>query len=733
MNGEKYEESGNDQTQNFTYSQLRNPQSETIHQSYLADDLMLLHELRVQQLETEMQNEELRRDRFQTEEFHKKYFDLFELAPYGYFTLNDAGIIQEVNLTGATLLGINRSTLLNRLFSNFILPEDQEIFRYCYSVLIDTKERQVCEAKVFRLDGQKTYLRLALFFTVKDDKFQILIAMTDITFLREIENAQSFLLGCSWAKSGKDFFEALAEYLGKTLGMDYVSIDKFVDSGQNAQTVAIYFDGHFEKNVHYAIKDTPCSKAIGKSVCCFPNGVRQLFPNDLALQQMVAESYTGITLWGTEGRPIGLISIIGRKPLINSLLTVAVLKQVSIRAACELEHRQLEEEIIKSRDQLEIIVRERTLDLQKTNEQLRNEIDIRKQQEQSLRLAEEKYRTLADFTYDCETWFGPDGKFIYVSPSFYSITGYTVEELMNDPALLMKIAHPDYREILEKHSEDTMNELIDDCSFDFRINRSTGEERWIGHSCKSVFNAEGKFLGQRGSNRDITDRKNTENILIESQKQLRALTHRIDAIAEEERTNIAREIHDELGHLLTAVKFDIEGLINKSELPVEFVKSELSSVISMVDALTDTVRKIASDLRPSILDHFGLFPAIEWQIKQLQKRSKICCEYHFSEMDIIFDKKETTIIFRIVQEILTNVARHSKASKVIISLNMKDDLFTLTATDNGIGFELNESTEAVAFGLMGMRERALSIGGEIKIESAMGNGTTVILLLLKND
>ena len=733
MKREKSDESNNDQIQNFTYSQLGNPQYEPVHQSQLVDDLKLLHELQVQQLEMEMQNEELLKDRFQIEIFHKKHLDLFEFAPYGYFTLDDAGFIREVNLTGASLLGINRSALINRLFSNIILPEDLEIFGCCYSVLIETKERQVCEVRILRSDGQKLHLSLALSLAEKEDQFQILIAMSDVTLLREIENAQSFLLGCSWAKSGKDFFEALAEYLGKTLGMDYVCIDKLVDSGLNAQTVAIYFDGHFEENVHYTLKDTPCSKAVGKSVCCFPTGVRQLFPNDLVLQQMVAESYTGITLWGTQGRPIGLIAIIGRKPLINTLMAVTVLKQVSIRAAGELEHRQLEEDIIKSRDKLEVLVQERTIELQKTNELLRNEIYLRIQQEQSLVLAEEKYRTVADFTYDWETWLGTDGKYIYVSPSCYIITGYTDEEFMNDPGLFFKIAHPEDRDIVEKHFHEELSSSNSMWSLDFRIITRNGEERWIGHNCQPVYNSNGKWIGQRGSNRDITDRKKAENILIESQKQLRALTQRIDEIAEEERTYIAREIHDELGHLLTAVKFDIEGLINKSELPVEFIKSELSSVLSMVDALADTVRKIASELRPGILDHFGLLPAIEWQIKQLQKRTKIQCEYHFSEMDITFDKKETTIIFRIMQEILTNVARHSKASKVVVSLNKKDDLFTLTAADNGIGFELNESTEAVAFGLIGMRERALSIGGEIKIESTIGVGTTVTFLLMKID
>jgi PAS domain S-box-containing protein len=678
-----------------------------------------------------MQNEELRADQLKLEALNNRYSELFEFAPLGYIILNQSGSILEINLKGATFLEINRGELINKVFVKFIHPQDRQIFLYCLSGLIETGNHQVCELRLSERDNQQLYISLALSIVENRDEFQILIAMTDITLQKQIEDTQSFLLGYSWSKSGKDFFEALAQYLGKALGMDYVCIDRLIEDGLEAQTVAVYFDGHYEENVRYTLNDTPCGKVVGQMVCSFPSRVRHLFPKDLVLREMVAESYVGITLWGSEGRPIGLIAVVGRKPLIDQRLAVGVLKEVAIRAAGELEHRQLEDKIIKSRDELELQVKERTAELQKTNELLRNEIDLRKQQERSLVLAEEKYRTVADFTYDWETWLGPDGKFIYVSPAFCSTTGYTVEELMNDPALLVKITHPDDRELIKRHFKAALNESIGDCSFDFRIFTLNGELRWIGHCCKSVFNAENKFLGQRGSNRDITEQKKGESILIESQKQLRALTQRIDAIAEEERTNIAREIHDELGHLLTAIKFDVEGLINKPDLSIAFVKSELRDMISMIDALIDTVRKIASELRPGILDHLGLFPAIEWQIRQLQKRSKIGCEYKHHEMDITFDKNETNIIYRIMQEILTNVARHSKANKLSVSLSKKDDLFILTATDNGIGFELTESKNEVSFGLMGMRERAMSIGGEIKIESAPGKGTTVTLVLNK--
>jgi two-component system, NarL family, sensor histidine kinase UhpB len=549
--------------------------------------------------------------------------------------------------------------------------------------------------------------------------------------LRQIEDIQSFLLGYNWLRSGKDYFESLAEYLANTLGMDYVCIDRLLGEGLEAKTVAVYFDGRFDDNVSYALQDTPCGIVVEQMVCCYPAGVRHLFPQDVVLQEMAAESYAGITLYGSSGKPIGLIAVIGRKPIANQDFTKILLKMVSLQASSELEHRQIHEVIINSRDELEELVNKRTSELQKTNEALKKEIQLREQKEKSLLLAEEKYRTVADFTYDWETWVGPDGKFIYVSPSCYKITGYTVEEMMKDPSLVVKITHPDDQEFVSKHYFESIQGKVSECRIDFRIITHEGEERWIGHSCQPVFDVNGKWIGQRGSNRDITERKKTESVLRASQIQLRALTQRMDAIAEEERTRIAREIHDELGHLLTALKLDIEMLIGKSGLSGEHLKNELVSMSGILDSLIDSIRKIATELRPGILDHLGLCPAIEWQIEHFQKRTNINCEYSFSVNDITFNKNETTIIYRIHQEILTNIARHSKADKVSATFCKENGRVILSVADNGVGFEADESLLPKSLGLMGMRERALTIGGELNIESTVGKGTTVTLILNK--
>lgn len=175
-----------------------------------------------------------------------------------------------------------------------------------------------------------------------DEGCRAVVTHLDITERKRAEDALRFLVQCSVAP-GADFFRDLARYMGQSLGMDYVCIDWLDEGLLTAHTLAIYFDGQFEDNISYTLKDTPCGQVVEQTTCCFPEHVRQLFPNDPVLQQMSAESYAGTTLWGSQGRPIGLIAMIGRQPLAAPGLATSILQLVGVRAAGELERRQSEE------------------------------------------------------------------------------------------------------------------------------------------------------------------------------------------------------------------------------------------------------------------------------------------------------------------------------------------------------------------------------------------------------
>lgn len=179
----------------------------------------------------------------------------------------------------------------------------------------------------------------------------------DITESKLIEDTQVFLAQCGRIASGEDFFESLARYLGRNLGMEYVCIDRLEEDNLSARTLAIYFDGKFEDNLTYTLKDTPCGEVVEKEICCFPEGVRHLFPKDEVLQEMKAESYVGTILWGSKGQPIGLIAVIGLQPLANRHLAESVLQLVAVRAAGELERKWVEDELRENRSRLDLALR----------------------------------------------------------------------------------------------------------------------------------------------------------------------------------------------------------------------------------------------------------------------------------------------------------------------------------------------------------------------------------------
>ena len=198
------------------------------------------------------------------------------------------------------------------------------------------------------VEALKMWFSISVFSPQKEH----FVAVFDVITERKLlEETQSFLLQRGYPD--EDFFASLARYLAQSLAMDYVCIDRLLGDRLTAQTVAIYFDGKFEDNVEYALKDTPCGDVVGKTICCFPRDVRHLFPQDVVLQEMVAESYVGTTLWSSKGQPIGLIAVLSRKPLVNPRLAESILKLVAVRAAGELERRQAEEELKERTHQLE--------------------------------------------------------------------------------------------------------------------------------------------------------------------------------------------------------------------------------------------------------------------------------------------------------------------------------------------------------------------------------------------
>ena len=208
-------------------------------------------------------------------------------------------------------------------------------------------------------------------------------------------------------------------------------------------------------------------------------------------------------------------------------------------------------------------------------------------------------------------------------------------------------------------------------------------------------------------------------------EQLRSLAGYLQNVREEEQTRIAREIHDELGQLLTTLKMSIGIAGNKMESSVDEAKAYLKEAMQLADNTLKTVRRIAAGLRPSILDDMGLIAALEWQSNEFEKNNPVRITFRSQVEDIPLEKNIATHLYRIYQEALTNIARHSEATTVITTITMEEDRLTLTIADNGIGYDPNEVKAKKTLGLLGMNERALLIKGELSAESKPGKGTTV--------
>ncbi len=254
--------------------------------------------------------------------------------------------------------------------------------------------------------------------------------------------------------------------------------------------------------------------------------------------------------------------------------------------------------------------------------------------------------------------------------------------------------------------------------------RLDGDPVWVEGDYICLHAPDGRIIGHFGIQRDITARRRHDDEVRRSREELRALAARLQSVREDERTRISREVHDELGQALTGLRLDLSWLKGRLKDRPELADRVQSAVVR-IDGTIDTVRRIATELRPSVLDHLGLVAAVEWQAQEFEERTGITVRLELSSAHPAVDDVRATTVFRILQESLTNVARHAGAGHVNIALALGPDAVTLRVSDDGRGISEAERTALHSLGLVGIRERAIACGGECTIEGRMGAGTTV--------
>jgi PAS domain S-box-containing protein len=356
------------------------------------------------------------------------------------------------------------------------------------------------------------------------------------------------------------------------------------------------------------------------------------------------------------------------------------------------------------------------------------DVSERQRAQQALQESEERFRLLVEGVQDYAVFMlDPAGRVTSWNTGAERLLGYRPEEIQGAP--LSRFSTP--RDIRRGRP-----------ARDLQLARACGraeDEGWRVRKDGSRFQAnviitalrdgQGRLLGFAQVTRDITGLKQAEKELTDSREQLRALAAYLQSIREEERTRIAREVHDELGQALTGLKMDLAWVDKKLAEAgpgpsLRTVRQKSRQMPEVVDEIIATVRKIATELRPGVLDDLGLEAAIEWQLQDFQKRTGIKCELT-SHLNIRLSRDRATAVFRIFQETLTNIARHANATRVAIKLKTACGKLILEVHDNGRGVTARDLSGTKSLGLLGMRERAMMLNGEVTIVGRRGKGTTV--------
>ena len=395
----------------------------------------------------------------------------------------------------------------------------------------------------------------------------------------------------------------------------------------------------------------------------------------------------------------------------------AVIKRGEWMLIENAQRRHAEEQALeRGTAESEKLVQARTAELQKANRKLRLEITERKRIEDDLGKQKEVLQTIIDHIPVMTRYLGADGRVELVNREWERTLGWTLEEIQRQNLDILSETFPDpedRREVL-KFVDESNGEWRD-----FKPRARNG--RVVDTTWTVVHLSDGTRIG---IGQDITARKRAEDELRTSREQLRALARYLQSVREEERTRIARELHDEIGQALTAIKFSLETSLRERS---EIIKAGLPQALVLTNELIGRVRDLSLELRPAMLDDLGLLAALRWHFDPYTTQFRIEVDFKHAGLEgRRFEPEIETAAYRIVQEALTNVARHAGVDRVEVAIQADEGALRLHIKDQGNGFAPDSVTASITGGLSGMRERAIMLGGQLRIESAPGNGTVLV-------
>jgi len=730
-----------------------------------------LHEPYVHQTELETQNETVRDSQLALEKSRDHYADLYDYAPVGYLTLTRDALICDINLTGATLMGVERNKLLKRRFTNFVAPGDRDQWHRIFMHAQQSTGHQKCELEMQRGDGSHFFAKLEGLHQVDEGSVAALrMSFTDITLLKEADERyrKVFELAADGivitdAGTGRiiELNQALAdmfgrdksELIGKSLDMLFkpeggsVSSAYFqrssVKHGAKIAAQIVAKGGQINEVEIKMSVVTMLGREVEFGIVRDITERRQAQAREHRLRHILDHTMDMIFIFKPDtlhfvymnrgavkgigyGRdemhgmtPVDVIPLISEPECRAFIFPLVSGKKSTMRFETLLKRRDGKTFPVEA--QLQLVREEGDNGLFVA---IARDITRRKHAEDELRKQKNLMWQVIDM--DPNMIFVKDeaGRFLLANQAIADYYGMTIRNLIGKTnSELSQATHGDSgflvsdRELIESGKEVTSTEsaIMPD-----------GKQHWYLTVKRPILLADGS-INTLGIAADISDLKRSGSRLDESYRELQRLALHLENVRAEERALIARNLHDEMGATLAALKMRIAWLASKLPAGMPLLEKEVGHISDLVSDGIHTVRQVVSELRPNLLDDVGLIAAVRDYAKRFQRDTEIECSVVMPEHDFVLNENQSVTVFRIIQESLSNVAKHAQASKADILFELHGEILQIHISDNGIGFE--PSCMEQSFGLIGIRERALMIGGTARIESKPGQGTRVSLTM----
>ena len=643
-----------------------------------------LHELQVSQIELEMQNAalaELKQLKNEFESSRDRYAQLYEQAPVSYFSLAREGVITRANVAACGLLRREKSHLLGRRFEQFVAPQTQGGFRGFLDAAFSSGARQVFEAQLFEAEAGRAGGMVRIEANVDADSATMRMLVTDLgdEHARDSALRRAFVILDSIREgvlvtdsdnriiSVNPAFTTITGYQAEeAIGRDpsFLGGGAHLPQFYEAMWRSLHQDGSW----------------YGELVNRRKNGER--FVESLSITPMRTPD-------GAISHFVGVFSDITERKLAEAALR-------------EL-HRELDQRVV-----------DRTAELVRANQHLQLEVQQRERAQEALRDAERFFHATIDSLTDRVLVLDQAGCLVHANQACLAFAGHTRHQLHY---LHFCETDPRWQRSAGRELAAGIRAVIagtaDAYALEYEFSTRAGP-RW-SQARVSRFLGEGP-LRVVVAHSDITERKVMDGALRQSHAQLRQLALHLETAKEDERKRISRDIHDELGQNLLALRIDISMLSARTQDSHPRLHRRVGAVLSNVDTTIKSVRGIMNELRPMALD-LGLQAAIEWQVGDFRKRSGVACRLLVRDEALFaaIGSQVETVLFRIVQEALSNVLRHAQASQVEIELSWDACAVYVAISDNGIGITPQQQRKKQCFGLIGIAERVTALGGQFEI------------------